>query len=248
MERRIEVHGHEVLEVLGIRRGERVAGVVGECPGVHEVGQRAGQHLEEGVADGVPELLVGGLSPDQGCLPFAPTQCGMLQDVWHSGGIWRIGLEADGEDIVRILAGNVQVLGARLVVLEMQCSQLKLRHLLHVLEGESVQLLADARKVGDIGHSGIATSGEGGQPVGGYSGMSTALTLPANGAQHVRNCWWVAESRNASIASQAGPEMSEGSRPAIDDACPADWPRVPCPQSRLARKITKTQECACTAC
>ena len=71
----------------------------------------------------------------------------MFQDVWHSSGIWRVSLEADGEDIVRILSGNVQVLGARLVVLEVQCSQLKLGHLLDALEGEAVQLLADAREV-----------------------------------------------------------------------------------------------------
>ena len=41
----------------------------------------------------------------------------MLQDVWHSSRIWRICLEADGENIIRIVAGNVQVLGARLVML-----------------------------------------------------------------------------------------------------------------------------------
>jgi len=71
----------------------------------------------------------------------------MFQDVWHSSGVWRVSLEANGEDIVRILAGNVQVLGARLVVLEVQCSQLKLGNLLDALEGEAVQLLADAREV-----------------------------------------------------------------------------------------------------
>ena len=83
--------------------------------------------------------------------------------------------------------------------------------------------------------------------MGDYGGISTALTLPANGAQHVRNDGWVAGSRNASFhsLSQPGPEMSKA-RQAIDDACAADWPRVPCPQSRLARKITKTQECACS--
>jgi hypothetical protein len=48
------------------------------------------------------------------------------------------------------VAGNVQVLGARLVVLQVQGRQLQLRHLLDALEGEAMQLLAGLREVGEV--------------------------------------------------------------------------------------------------
>ena len=39
VESSIEVNAHEVLEVLRVCRGERIASVVGERPGIHEVGK-----------------------------------------------------------------------------------------------------------------------------------------------------------------------------------------------------------------
>jgi hypothetical protein len=74
----------------------------------------------------------------------------MLQDVWHSGRIRRVRLEPDGKDIVGVVAGDVQVLGAGLVVLQVQSCQLKLRHLLDTLEGEAMELLSRLGKVGEI--------------------------------------------------------------------------------------------------
>jgi hypothetical protein len=74
----------------------------------------------------------------------------MLQDVGHSGRIWRVRLETDGKDIVGVVAGNVQVLGAGLVMLQVQSRQLKLRHLLNALEGEAMELLSRLRKVGEV--------------------------------------------------------------------------------------------------
>jgi hypothetical protein len=141
--------------------------------------------------------------------------------MWHSGGVWWVGLEADGKDIVRILAGNMQVFGASLVVLEMQCGQLQLWDLLDALESKAMELLADIRKVGDIGNGGISTSRQSGQSVRGYCGISRALKLPTDGTQHVWSRGWMTECRAAS-------EMSE--EPALDDACRADWPREAIPK------------------
>lgn len=83
----------------------------------------------------------------------------MLEDVRHSRVVRRVGLEANGEAVVRIVARNVQVLGAGLVVLQVQGRQFQLRHLLDALEGEAMQLLAGLGEVGDIGHGGITSSG-----------------------------------------------------------------------------------------
>lgn len=50
--------------------------------------------------------------------------------MWHAGIIWRICLEADGEDIVAVVTGDMEVFGASLVVLEVQGCQLELRDML----------------------------------------------------------------------------------------------------------------------
>jgi hypothetical protein len=83
----------------------------------------------------------------------------MLQNVWHSGGIWWICLEANGKDIVRIVARNVQVLGAGLVMLQVKSRQLKLRHLLDALESEAMELLSGLGKVGDVCYCRISSLG-----------------------------------------------------------------------------------------
>jgi hypothetical protein len=74
----------------------------------------------------------------------------MLEDVGHSRGVWWVRLEANGEDIVRVVSRDVQIFGARLVMLEMEGGQLKLRHLPNTLKGESMELLARLWKVGDV--------------------------------------------------------------------------------------------------
>jgi hypothetical protein len=110
----------------------------------------------------------------------------VLEDVWHAGGIWWVGLEANGEHVVRILAGDVQVLGASLVMLQVQCRKLELWHLLDALERKTVKLLARLREVVDIGDCGISALRDGRQAVGGrYRGMSRVSKLPTGGAQHV---------------------------------------------------------------
>jgi hypothetical protein len=52
-------------------------------------------------------------------LLFRPTERYMLQDMWHSSGVWRIRLEADAEDIVGIISCHMQIVCPRLFMLEM---------------------------------------------------------------------------------------------------------------------------------
>ena len=44
----------------------------------------------------------------------------MLEDMRYSGMVRRICLEADREDIVLVLSGNMQIVGSSLVVLQVQ--------------------------------------------------------------------------------------------------------------------------------
>jgi hypothetical protein len=67
----------------------------------------------------------------------------MLEDMRHSSVVWGVRLEADGEDIVRIVSRNMEVLCPRLIMLEFECCQLQLGDLLYALESEAVELLAD---------------------------------------------------------------------------------------------------------
>jgi hypothetical protein len=84
----------------------------------------------------------------------------VLQNVGHSGCIWRIRLEADGEDIVCVVAGDVQIFGASLVVLKVERRQLQLRYLLDALESEAMELLARLRKIGDICYRRICSTSD----------------------------------------------------------------------------------------
>ena len=77
----------------------------------------------------------------------------MLQDVWDARVVWGVGLEADREDIVGVVARNVQVFGTRLVVPQVQCRQLELGNVLGAEEGEAMQLLAGLGELREIGRS-----------------------------------------------------------------------------------------------
>ena len=85
-------------------------------------------------------------------LLLAAAQRGVLKDMGHAGVVWRVGLEADGEDIVAVVAGDVQVLGAGLVVLQMQRRQLELRHMLGAQQGEAAELLAGLGILRELRH------------------------------------------------------------------------------------------------
>lgn len=76
----------------------------------------------------------------------------MLENVRDSGIIGRVRLEPNGKDIVAIFSGNVQVVGASLVVLEVQRGKLKLGDMLGANEGEAVQLRAGLGVLRQLGH------------------------------------------------------------------------------------------------
>lgn len=76
----------------------------------------------------------------------------MLQDVGDAGVIGRVRLEADGEDIVGVITRDMQVVGAGLVVLQLQCRQFQLRNVLCSDESESMEFGARLRIQGEIRH------------------------------------------------------------------------------------------------
>lgn len=92
----------------------------------------------------------------------------MLQDVGDAGVIGRVRLEANGEDIVGIVTRNVQVVGAGLVVLQLQCRQLQLWNVLCSDESESMELGARLRIQGEIRHGLASRVGSVAQHGGGF--------------------------------------------------------------------------------
>jgi hypothetical protein len=72
---------------------------------------------------------------------LTPTKSRMLQDMGHAGIVRRVRLEADGKDIVAVVARNVQVVRASLVMLQMQGRQFQLRHMFRPNESEAVELV-----------------------------------------------------------------------------------------------------------
>lgn len=89
------------------------------------------------------------------CSLLTATQSGVLQDMWHAGVIRRVGLEADGEDIIAVITGNVKMFGTSLVVLQVQGRQLKLGHMLGAQQGEAVKLLACSGIVRKLRHDSL---------------------------------------------------------------------------------------------
>ena len=64
----------------------------------------------------------------------------------------RVCLEADREDIVLVFAGNMQIVGSGLVVLQVQSRQLEFRDMLRTEESEAVDLLSWLRILGELCH------------------------------------------------------------------------------------------------
>lgn len=73
----------------------------------------------------------------------------MLENMRYPGVIVGIRLEPRGKHVIRILPGNMDVLGARLVVGEVDCGQLELGHGFRTLDGEAVELVAGKRQLGE---------------------------------------------------------------------------------------------------
>ena len=71
----------------------------------------------------------------------------------NTGVVRRVGLEADGEDIVAIVTANVKVFGACLIVLEVQGGQLEFRDMLGPQQGKAIEFIARLRELGEFGDS-----------------------------------------------------------------------------------------------
>jgi len=63
----------------------------------------------------------------------------MFENMWHTRGVGWVGLEADAEDVVRVVTCYMEIVGSCLVVLEMQGRQLELGYMLRALEGEAME-------------------------------------------------------------------------------------------------------------
>lgn len=66
----------------------------------------------------------------------------MLKNMRDTSVVGRIRLEADGEDIVAVIASNMEVVGAGLVVLQMDGRKLQLRYMLGSHKSKAVKLFA----------------------------------------------------------------------------------------------------------
>lgn len=71
--------------------------------------------------------------------------------MWDARVVWGVGLEADREDIVAVVASDVQVFGARLVVPQVQCRQLELGNVLGAQQSEAMELLAGLGILREVG-------------------------------------------------------------------------------------------------
>lgn len=76
----------------------------------------------------------------------------------HPSIIRRICLEADGEDVVRVISGHVQILRSCFIMLEMEGCKLELWHVLGALESEAMKLFARIRINIQVGHGSILSS------------------------------------------------------------------------------------------
>jgi hypothetical protein len=88
-------------------------------------------------------------------VPVTAAERGVLQYMRHARTVWWVCLEADGKDIVRIISGNMQVVGASLVMLQVQRGELELRHLFDSLQREAMELFAGFRIAANCCQGGV---------------------------------------------------------------------------------------------
>lgn len=81
----------------------------------------------------------------------------MLQNMGDSGGIWRVRLEANREDIIAVVSCNVQIVGASLVVLELQGSEFQLGYKFCALQRESMDSISRLGIVGEVSHRSVCS-------------------------------------------------------------------------------------------
>ena len=93
-------------------------------------------------------------------LPRTSAKAGVLQDMGHTGGIRRIGFEANGEDIVFIITGDMKVLCPSLFMLEVECCKLQLGHLLGSFECKAVDVVTGFQIVVQADQGGLISDGD----------------------------------------------------------------------------------------
>ena len=79
----------------------------------------------------------------------------MFEYMWYTCGVWWIRLKSDTKYIVLIISCYVEVVGACLVVLEMQRRQLQFRHMLRSLQSEAMELGSRLRETGKVCNRGV---------------------------------------------------------------------------------------------
>ena len=75
----------------------------------------------------------------------------MLKYVGNTSVIWGVGLEANGEDIVLVVPGNVQIFRSSLLMLELEGCELQFRYVLLALEHEPMQVLSELWRLVETG-------------------------------------------------------------------------------------------------
>lgn len=74
----------------------------------------------------------------------------MLENMWDTSGVWWICLEADAEDIIAIVPCHMQIVCARLFMLEVQRREFQLGNMLCALKSEAVEMFAGFGEVAQI--------------------------------------------------------------------------------------------------
>ena len=136
VEHRVQVHVHQVVQVLLVGGGNGVDGLVGVGHGVEE--------RLHGALDQVDKRLLDGKLG-------RPAQHRVLKNMEHAGGIGRWRLKANGKGLVFVVARQVQQASARGSVAQHVGVRVELGHGLAALDGKAV--------AGGAGHQQRGNSG-----------------------------------------------------------------------------------------
>ena len=123
VEHRVQVHVHQVVQILLVGGGNGVDGLIGVGHGVEERLHGALDQIDERLLDG--EL-------------GRPAQHRVLKNMEHAGGIGRRRLKANGEGFVLVVARQVQQARARGGVAQHVGVRVELGHGLAALDGKAV--------------------------------------------------------------------------------------------------------------
>ena len=123
VEHRVQVHVHQVVQILLVGGGNGVDGLVGVGHGVEECLHGALDQVDERLLDG--EL-------------GRPAQHRVLKNMEHAGGIGRRRLKANGKGLVLVVARQVQKTCARGGVAQHVGVRIELGHGLAALDGKAV--------------------------------------------------------------------------------------------------------------